>query len=244
MNMKRILLLLLLFTVYASGSDKEKIQQLINDFVEKETLFRDIWGQYTYTQNVTFEVIGAGDRVTERRVMVIEVYFTADGKRQTRIVEDRGQLRSLRVTPEDIENAVELQPFVLTRDELPDYKVEYIGPERVDELETYVFDLKPRKMKKGRRYFQGRAWVDRLDKQIVMTRGKVVPDEKDNIFPKFETVREQIDGEYWFPTWSEADDYINTVHLRQLITFENFKKFGVSATIKYGEEAKKDPDPR
>ena len=34
---------------------------------------------------------------------------------------------------------------------------------------------------------------------------------EDNQFPNFETYREQIDGKYWFPTYTHAND---TLHFR------------------------------
>jgi len=44
--------------------------------------------------------------------------------------------------------------------------------------------------------------------QIVKTSGKAVGivNKDTNQFPKFETYREQIDGKYWFPTYTKADD--------------------------------------
>ncbi|MFQ5737367.1 MAG: hypothetical protein ACE5JX_00005 [Acidobacteriota bacterium] len=214
--------------------------EVIQRFARKESDFNRVWQQYTYTQTILFQVIGPSNKPREQRQVVVEVYFTKEGKRETRMVEDRGRLRSIHVSPEDLSDAISLQPFVLTTENLGEYKITFVNKERVDELDTYVFDVKPRKKKKGKRYFQGRIWVDDVDYQIVMTRGKIVPDYKNNKFPKFETLREQIDGEYWFPTWTEADDILHfgrttgDVHVRQLITYENFQKFEVDTSIKYG----------
>jgi len=184
--------------------------------------------------------------------MVIEVYFTTDGKRQTRTLVERGKLRSLGVSKEDIQDAVGVQPFALTTEELPEYEIDYEGPERVDELDTYVFEVEPRDMKKGKRYFKGKIWVDAVDYQIVMSKGKAVPEVDGQKFPRFETRREQIDGKYWFPTWTMADDILSfgrgfdrqEFHIRQFITYEDFKKFEVETNIKYGtpKEAEKKPE--
>ena len=38
------------------------------------------------------------------------------------------------------------------------------------------------------------------------TKGKGVPETKKNKFPTVETYREHIDGRYWFPTYSYADE--------------------------------------
>ncbi len=232
------LLPLLAGSVFAGQPDPATI---IQRFAAKESEFQKIWQQYTYNQKVEVQVLGFGDRVTERQTMEIEVYFTTDGKRKTRVLEKNGRLQSVRVTDTDVKDAVALQPFVLTTEEIPDYDIKYVDKKYVDELETYIFDVSPRKIEKHKRYFEGRVWVDTEDLQIVMTRGKAVPEDSYNKFPHFETRREQIDGKYWFPTWTLADDYLNfgqgfetqSVHIRELITYRNFKKFEVGATIKY-----------
>ena len=57
----------------------------------------------------------------------------------------------------------------------------------------------------GKRYFEGQIWVDDRDLQIVKSEGKPVPEIKskggqENLFPRFTTYREQIDGKFWFPS--------------------------------------------
>jgi hypothetical protein len=227
-------------------------EEIIARFARKESEFREVWQQYTYTQRVLFQVLSRRGEPREQREMVFEVYFTNDGRRQTRVVSDRGGLRSVGVTQEDIDDAVSLQPFVLTTDEVDQYRIRYRGRERVDELDTYVFDVRPHRIERGERYFRGRIWVDDRDFQIVMTRGKIEPDYRDNKFPEFETLREQIDGDYWFPTWTEADDVLHfgdplrgyhNVRVRMLITYGNFQKYEVGTTIQFGEPVEEAPQP-
>lgn len=238
--MKRIVCILLLVIPGLNLRAAEDVdpEEIIKRFAAKELEFKAVWEQYTYTQHILFQILSFEGDVQEEQQMTVEVYFTSDGKRKTRTLEERGQLRSLRVSKEDLDDAIFRQPFVLTTLELPNYRIEYRGEKLIDELYTYEFDVEPRKIEKGQRYFKGRIWVDDIDFQIVMTQGKVVPDYSNNKFPKFETVREQIDGDYWFPTWTEADDILQfgqrRVRIRELITYENFKKFEVNTSIKYG----------
>lgn len=217
--------------------------EIIKRFAEKESEFKKTFSQYTYTQHILFQVLSRAGRVREQREMVVEIYFTKDGEREERILRDRGALRSVGVSREDIDDALNVQPFALTTEDLPKYKIKYKGKERVDELDTYVFEVKPKKVRKRKRYFKGKIWVDAQDLQIVRTIGKAVPDYSNNKFPEFETLREQIDGEYWFPTWTEADDVLRfrsgDVRVRELITYQNFKKFEVGTSIKYGPPAEK-----
>ena len=246
--MKRFVCILLLAIPGLNLKAAEDLdpEEIIKRFAAKELEFKEVWEQYTYTQHILFQILSFEGDVQEEQEMTVEVYFTSDGKRKTRTLEERGQLRSLRVSKEDLDDAIYRQPFVLTTLELPNYRIEYRGEKLIDELYTYEFDVEPRKIEKGQRYFKGRIWVDDIDFQIVMTQGKVVPDYSNNKFPKFETVREQIDGDYWFPTWTEADDILQfgqrRVRIRELITYENFKKFEVNTSIKYGpiEEEEKE----
>ena len=132
---------------------------------------------------------------------------------------------------------------MLTSDEIGKYNVKYLGKEMVDEIDCYVFDVAPKKMEKGQRYFQGQIWVDDKDLQIVKTYGKAVPDIKtrdnENLFPRFETYREQIDGKYWFPTYTRAVDTLQFTgraqRMREVIKYDNYKKFEANVKLTFGD---------
>ncbi|MBP1600529.1 MAG: hypothetical protein H6Q06_680 [Acidobacteria bacterium] len=161
-----------------------------------------------------------------------------DGTREVRVVSRQGGLRSVGWTPEDTEVINNLQPFALTAKELPLYDLKYEGKEKADELDCYVFSVKPKQTKGGRIYFQGKIWVDDQDLQIVKTVGKPVPQRRENQFPEFETIRQVIDDKYWFPVWTRADSSLNfpsqVVRVEETITYEDYKRFGSKATIDFG----------
>src|SRR5207247_430014 len=130
--------------------------------------------------------------------------------------------------------------------------VRYLGKQKVDEIDCYLFFVSPKVMEKGERYFEGQIWVDDRDLQIVKTYGKAVPDlhkgkDNENIFPRFETYREQIDGKFWFPTYTRADDVLNfksgPIHIRETVKYENYKRFRSSSTITFGSEAPEEKKP-
>lgn len=251
-------------SIQAGSSDPTEINpdEIIRQFAQKESQFREVWSHYTYTERIRFQVIDRNGDPQEQRDMTIDVYFTNDGQRKTRVVSDEGEIVSVQVTEQDLTDATGMDPFVLTTEELPKYKIDYVGKEKVDELNTYVFDVDPKKVDLTQRYFKGRVWVDDVDLQVVMARGKIVPDLGNNKFPKFETVRQQIDGKYWFPTWTKADDVLtfgshfslggifgdgsdsyNRVHIREYINYDNFKKFEVGTSIRYGDVEDPAPGP-
>ena len=125
-----------------------------------------------------------------------------------------------------------------------------MGQQQEDELHCYVFDIAPKQIEGKKRYFQGRIWVDDKDFQIVKTYGKTVPDirkkkDNENLFPKFTTYREQVvDGPYWFPVYTRADDTLHfstgDVKIREIVKYTNYKKFGANLKITYdGKEVPK-----
>jgi len=149
---------------------------------------------------------------------------------------------------DDIENRL---PFVLTSDEITEYQIVYAGQQQEDELHCYVFDIAPKQIVGKKRYFQGRIWVDDHDFQIVKTYGKTVPDinvkkkrGNENLFPKFTTWREQVDGSYWFPTFTKADDTLHftgqDVRIKEVVKYEDYKRFGAKSRITFdGKEVPK-----
>jgi hypothetical protein len=213
--------------------------EIIKAFSAKETEFYEAWIQYSYRQTLECRIISVNDVASrEYLIIVSDIVFRDDGTREVRMVERRGALRSVSFTKEDEEVVNNIQPFALTTKDLPLYNLKYGGRERIDELDCYVFSVKPKETKKDRLYFQGDIWIDDQDLQVVMTRGKPVPQKRNNLFPDFETRREIVDGKYWFPTWTHADSVLNfpdqRVRVEETITYENFRRFGSDAKIKYG----------
>jgi len=147
-----------------------------------------------------------------------------------------------------------VQPFVLTTNEIPQYEIRYLGPQKADEIPCYVFAVKPKKMEKGRRYFEGQIWVDDRDFQIVKTFGKAVGllgRHEDQQFPKFETLREQIDGKYWFPVYTDADDTLHfqagPIKMRMIVKYDDYKQFKSDVNIQFGDavnDGNKDKDQK
>jgi hypothetical protein len=158
---------------------------------------------------------------------------------------------------EDFEDIRTKMAFLMTSSDLPHYNLLYVGQQHVDEIETYVFDAAPKVIEKGQRYFQGRLWVDQQDMQIVKSCGKTVPETianpkkkkaDENLSPRFVTYREQIDGQYWFPTYIRAEDTLHfrqgDVQMREIIKLTNYKRFGVRTKMTYKGEVKDDPDAK
>jgi len=217
------------------------VEQIIQKFGERELEFKKERDNYTYTQTFVVQTIDFDGRADGEYRMTSDILFTPDGRRYEKVVSaPQPTLQRISLSQQDLDDLEHVQPFVLTSDELPKYDVNYAGREQLDELGTYVFDVKPKKIEKNQRYFQGRIWVDDRDLNIVKSDGKAVPDivkkGNENIFPRFETFRENIEGHYWFPTYTRSDDELHfstgAIHMRMTVRYANYKRFG--ATIKIG----------
>ena len=224
------------------------VDEIIQKFAAKEKQFKIARENYTWRQSVKVQTVD-GDTVTGTYEQVVDILFDDKGRRQEQVVyAPESTLKEISMTREDFEDIEKRLPFVLTSDEINLYDITYVGKQKEDELNTYVFDIKPKTIEKNQRYFQGRIWVDDHDFQIVKTFGKSVPDIQhgkngENLFPNFTTYREQIDGKYWFPTYTRVDDTLhfsnNDVHIRQTVKYTNYKQFGSKVRITYeGQEIK------
>jgi hypothetical protein len=236
--------------VAASKSERIDVDRIVRAFTAKETEFRQALNQYAFKRDAVVQTIGMGSQVTGEYHRVSQFSFNDQGERFEKITFfPLSTLTEISFTQEDLEDLGGVQPFALELSKLDQYNFTYAGRERIDELDLYVFDVAPKVLPKrvSERFFEGRVWVDDRDLQIVKVKGKGVPEGKQR-FPVFETYRQQIDGRYWFPTYTYADDDLvfdngQTVHLRMLVRYTDYKRFRSSVRIvEEGEPGVVEPD--
>ena len=225
------------------------VEEIIRQFAQHEAEFRTERENYTYTQTYVIQSIDFDGMSDGEYKLKSEIVFSSAGKRYEKITyAPTPTLQRISLSQQDLDDLEHVQPFVLTSEELPKYDIKYVGREDLDEVSTYAFDVGPKKIEKNQRYFQGRIWVEDRDFGIVKTFGKAVPDIKkggnENIFPHFETFRENIEGHYWFPTYTRSDDVLHytsgDVHIRMTVRYADYKRFNV--TIKIGVPTEVKPD--
>ena len=225
-----------------AGEGKPSVDEIIRAFVQNETEFAKAREQYTYRQEVKLTEYNEGGRAAGRWELVQDIIFGPDRERTERVVyAPLATLQRISLSPQDMQDLRDVQPFVMTLDNWQEYDVDYIGEQQVDEIETYVFSIKPKRMEKGERYFQGQAWVDQLTLQIVKTHGRgvgVLKKKEDQAFPAFETYRDQIDGKYWFPVYTRADDVLQfksglEVKIKLIIKYSDYKRYGAESGITF-----------
>lgn len=226
-------------------------EEIIQRFAAKEKQFKEARDQYTYRQDIKVETLD-GDTVTGLYQEVFDVLFDDQGHRIENVVfapQSTLEQGGLSLDEGDVQDFRNRLPFVLTSDEIPEYNILYVGQQQEDELHCYVFDIAPKEIVGKKRYFQGRIWVDDHDFQIVKTYGKAVPEIRDtkkrgkeeHLYPKFTTWRQQIDGQYWFPVYTKADDELHfklgDVRIVEIVKYEDYKRFGTNVKILYnGQE--------
>src|SRR5438874_8316250 len=192
--------------LFAADEPKDiQPEEVIKKFAAKEAEFAKARENYTYRQSLKIQELSPSGAVQGQHEMVSDIIFSAEGKRTEKVVRAPVSTLHLLLDPGDEQDLRNVQPFVLTTDQIPEYDIRYLGRQKVDEIPCYQFAVKPKKLEKGKRYFEGEIWVDDRDFQIVKTFGKgvgLLKKSDDNQYPRFETYRQQIDGKYWFPTYT------------------------------------------
>jgi TonB family protein len=223
-----------------------EVDRIVRAFTVKEEEFRRALTSYSFTRDALMQKIGMGGQVTGEYHRISTFTFDDQGNRYEKI--SFFPMSSMpEVTSEDIEDLGGVEPFALDPTKIGRYNIRYVGKEKIDELNLYIFDVNPKVMpdpkRSKERLFQGRIWVDDQDLQIVKTKGKGVPETKNNKFPTVETYREHIDGRYWFPTYSYADEELifdngGSIHVRMKVRYTDFTP--TRATLKVTEIGEND----
>ncbi len=212
-----------------------EIEQIIKKFAKNEDDFRFALTNYVFDRSATIQTVGLGGLITGTYRRDSFMTFKKSGERFERITYfPMSTLKELVITPQDIEDLGGVNPFAINPRDLNLYNFTYIGKQKIDEINTHVFDVRPKsvpkKVKKdGKRFFYGRIWVDDRDLMIVKSKGKGLPEDKNNKYPIVETWRINVDGKYWFPAYSYSNDELvfgngNVVKLRMKVQYKNYKQ--------------------
>ncbi|HXX19267.1 MAG TPA: hypothetical protein VEJ46_07675 [Candidatus Acidoferrum sp.] len=203
--------------------------QIIQRFAANEDAAKKAYDLYNFTETIRIEELtGDGGKFT----VVGESYIKPDGQRYFRVTNPpQSTLKATTYTLEDVRTIVTLPLFFLTSDEIAKYDFVYLGQQKLDELNTYIFQVKPKMLSRTQRLFQGIVYVDDHDLAIVESYGKFVTDVSGTgtqfPFSVFETYRENFEEKYWLPTYTSSDDYLGSaddqLHLRLVVRASDFK---------------------
>ena len=213
----------------------------------RATQARHARDQFTYRQTVDVEELSpSGARVGEYRE-VRDVVFSPQQERSEQFVgKPRQTLQRLKLTDEDFQDIREVQPFLFDSAQLWFYETRFKGDETIDGIACYILQVRPRQILAGQRLFDGLLWVDKQDYSIVRTEGKAVPEirntKNENLFPRFTTIWEPVEGSLRFPIFTYADDTLDfrtgPQRIRLSIRYSNYKRFTAESTVEFAAPPK------
>ena len=227
-------------------------EEIVKRFGDREAAFAQARENYAFRQTVRVDTISDDTGKPDGEYQqVTDITFDKAGHRDEHVVfAPQNTLERVSMSPADFQDIEHRLPFVLTTADLPQYDIQYLGKQKVDDLDTYVFEAGPKVIEKNRRYYKGKVWVDQQDLQIVLVSGKNVPDDvrrgHEDLSPPFSTYYEQIDGKYWFPTYTKAEGELHfpsgpytaaqNVRLRTVVKYTDYKQFRATSRIIYNGE--------
>jgi hypothetical protein len=224
-------------------------QEIVTKFAARESEFALARDNYIFRQTVKVDTLDEDSgKVDGEYQQVTDITFNKDGRREEHVVfAPQNTLERVMMSPADFDEIEHRLPFILTTEDLSQYDVTYVGRQKVDELDTYVFQAGPKTLVKGKHYFQGKVWVEQNDFQIVLINGMTVPQDTrkghEDLQPPFTTYYGQVDGKYWFPTYTKAEGTLHfaaqngalsqDVHMRNTVRYTDYKRFRTTSRVIY-----------
>jgi len=223
--------------------------EIIRRFAANEDAAKKVYDSYDFNQTVRIDELA---EIGGKFSVSGQEYTRPDGQRFWRVVQQpQSTLIYEKYSMEQVRPVVTMPLFFLTSDELANYNFVYAGQQKLDDLNTYVFQVKPKLLSRTRRFFQGVIFVDDHDLAIVETFGKFLIDAYvpgDRLpFDLFEIYRENFQEKYWLPTYISSDAYIDAtngqLHLRLVIHSTDFKLYAPPAATADAPSALPSPGP-
>lgn len=215
---------------------------LIRRIAARATENEEARNSYTWRQVMMEQELDLHGAETGHYREVRDILFSPAGKRIEQQVERPfNSMKYLKLTDEDFRDLREIQPMLLTTDMAFMYESQFRGEENVDGINCLVVEIRPRQILSGQRLFEGLLWIDPSDYSVIRTQGEAVPQirttKTENLFPHFTTKYVKVDGRYWFPGTTSADDTLwfrtGPQRMRLIIRYSNYKRFAADSTVHY-----------
>lgn len=214
--------------------------EIIKAFAEKEQLYVQARPKFGYKKSIKITEFGHDGQPSGEFQLTVATVIDTDGRVYEKILEQPpSTLHAVQLSPEDLKIISRIPAYALVPSTLSKYDLRYMGTEKVDEIDCYIFDAKPKLLERANGLFQGAVWVDKKYLEVVKTYGKWVTDLGDEHAPElpfvnFETYRENVEGNYWFPNYSRSDGYLHfkdtgDIPMRLVIKWTDFKPLQASA---------------
>ena len=218
------------------------VEEIIRRFSQKEDEYLKSRPNYGFRKSVRIQEFGPDGGLVGEFLRVTQYQKLADGRVAVMPIEKpQSTLQGVYLAPEDLDALDRIPAYPLTSGQLAKYELKFIGRELVDEVDCYIFQVKPKVVERAKAYFEGVVWVDAQYLEVVKTYGKWVTDQGDTRgiaqlpFSLFETYRENVDGKYWFPNYLRSDDTLHTkegdIPVRLVIKWTDFKPAGAAQSV-------------
>ena len=223
---------------------QEAPENLARRIAHEESETQAARNDYTYRQSVVFAELNDRGAETGAYREERDVVFSPEHERSEQMLgKPRDTLKRLKLTEEDFRDIRGIQPFVMTEDQLWNYETKFRGDENIDGVDCWVLQVRPRQILEGQRLFDGMLWADKKDFSIVRMEGQAVPQmlnrKSENLFPRFTTIREVVDGRHRFPVATYADDTLpfsaGLLRVRMTIRYTQYKRFGAESVIQFAK---------
>ncbi len=231
----------------AAAWAQEAPPNLAKKIAHQESETQAARAEYNFRQTLAFAELDTRGASTGEYRDERDVILSPEHERTERIIgKPLLTLKHLKMTDEDFQDIRGIQPFVMTEDQLWIYETKFRGDETIDGIDCWVLQVRPRQVLQGQRLFDGMLWADKKDFSIVRLEGQAVPQimtvKSQNLFPRFTTVREMIDG-HRFPVFTFADDTLpfssGLQRVRMTIRYSQYKRFGADSVIKFDKPSDK-----
>jgi hypothetical protein len=232
-----------------TSAENTEFESFVPTLLETEAATMNELKNYTFRRDVLIQTIDKKGRVTGEYHRASDMLLDDEGRRIERNLSlENTTLKGLEISSEYVEDfsGAQLKGFELARRD--HYRFEPFGLGNLDGNSARIYRVTPLDLASARanqdRVFYGFIWIDEKSGRILKIAGCALPDDQKR-FPLFETHRELIDGEFLFPVRTIADDRLvfpsRTVHVRMLITYSNYRRFGSRVNIVEAEEVDEQP---
>ncbi len=231
---------MLSFPVFTAAEDPPP--NLTRLIAARETDTAQAQSNYTYRQTVTLDEMNSSGLAVGTYREVRDIVFSPAQERSEQMVgKPYSTLSHLKLTDEDFRDMREIQPFLLTKEQAFLYATQFKGEETMDGVDCWVVQIQPRQILEGQRLFDGMLWVSKKDYSVIRSEGQAVPQihtlKSENLFPHFTTLRQKVEGDYWFPVTTFGDDTLyfrgGAQRVRLTIRYSEYHRFGADSKITF-----------
>jgi hypothetical protein len=229
-------------SISSQASAEDPPPNLTRLIAARETETEQAQSNYTYRQTVTIDELSANGLTLGTYREIRDIIFSPEKERSEQMVGTPfSTLTHLQMTPEDFRDIRDVQPFLLTKDQAFLYETQFRGEETMDGVDCFVVQIRPRQILDGQRLFDGMLWVSKKDYSVIRSEGHAVPEirtlKTENLFPHFTTLRQKMEGDFWFPITTYGDDTLyfrgGAQRVRLTIRYSEYHRFGADSKITF-----------